>query len=141
MAERLQVSRATVSKWARRYRADGLAGLADRSSKPHRSPSQTARRMEQRIMAVERVEPGVRAKQSRCALAGDGDHTRSVTTCGLCQRSLKLSAPTEYFLTSINRLPQSTVSKVLNRYTMPLLGHVDLTTGRAVRKPNPLRDA
>ena len=43
VAERLQVSRATVSKWVRRYRADGLAGLADRSSKPHRSPSQTVR--------------------------------------------------------------------------------------------------
>ena len=38
------------------------------------------------------------------------------------------------------RLPQSTVSKVLNRYTMPLLGHVDLNTDQAVRKPNPRRD-
>jgi len=37
VAKRLQVSQATVSKWVRRYWADGLAGLADRSSKPHLS--------------------------------------------------------------------------------------------------------
>ena len=37
------------------------------------------------------------------------------------------------------RLPQSTVSKVLHRYRMPLLGHVDLNTGLAVRTPKAVR--
>ena len=32
------VSRATAYKWLRRYRAEGEAGLLDRSSRPHRSP-------------------------------------------------------------------------------------------------------
>ena len=32
------VSRQTATKWVRRYRAEGLAGLEDRSSRPHRSP-------------------------------------------------------------------------------------------------------
>jgi transposase InsO family protein len=32
------VSRATAWKWLRRYRAEGLAGLEDRTSRPHRSP-------------------------------------------------------------------------------------------------------
>jgi len=36
-------------------------------------------------------------------------------------------------------LPQSTVSKVLNRYHVPLLGHIDLNTGLPVRKPKPVR--
>lgn len=36
-------------------------------------------------------------------------------------------------------LPQSTVSKVLARYRVPLLGHVDLNTGVRVRKPKPVR--
>jgi transposase InsO family protein len=31
------VSRQTAAKWVRRYRAEGLAGLEDRSSRPHRS--------------------------------------------------------------------------------------------------------
>ncbi|MDU0349277.1 IS481 family transposase, partial [Actinomyces sp. MRS3W] len=36
-------------------------------------------------------------------------------------------------------LPQSTVSKVLHRYRVPLLGHIDKTTGARVRKPRPVR--
>jgi len=32
------VSRATVYKWLRRFKAEGGAGLADRSSRPHRCP-------------------------------------------------------------------------------------------------------
>jgi transposase InsO family protein len=31
----------TVGKWVKRYRAEGVDGLRDRSSKPHSSPSQT----------------------------------------------------------------------------------------------------
>lgn len=36
-------------------------------------------------------------------------------------------------------LHQSTVSKVLARYRVPLLGHIDLNTGIRVRKPRPVR--
>jgi transposase len=35
VAEQLGISRATAYKWLRRYRAEGLRGLADRSSRPH----------------------------------------------------------------------------------------------------------
>ncbi|WP_268236303.1 leucine zipper domain-containing protein [Subtercola lobariae] len=51
-AERFQVSRATVSKWVRRYRAHGRPGLTDASSRPHRSPARTPRRTERRILAL-----------------------------------------------------------------------------------------
>ena len=34
VAERLQASRATVSKWVARFQAEGSAGLLDRSSRP-----------------------------------------------------------------------------------------------------------
>ena len=40
-AERFQVSRTTAARWAGRYRAAGPAGMADRSSRPHRSPRRT----------------------------------------------------------------------------------------------------
>lgn len=49
-AERFQVSPATASRWAARYR-QGLA-MSDRSSRPHLSPRRTARRLERRIVAV-----------------------------------------------------------------------------------------
>jgi transposase InsO family protein len=38
VAEQLGVSRATAYKWIRRYRAEGVPGLEDRSSRPRRSP-------------------------------------------------------------------------------------------------------
>lgn len=41
VAEELGVCERTVRKWVDRYEAEGEAGLADRSSRPHRSPNQT----------------------------------------------------------------------------------------------------
>jgi len=40
-AERYDVSWRTAAKWAARYRSEGPAGMADRSSRPHRQPSRT----------------------------------------------------------------------------------------------------
>ena len=42
VAKQLGVSRQTVHKWVRRFRAEGEAGLADRSSRPHRMPRKTS---------------------------------------------------------------------------------------------------
>jgi len=42
VATRLDVSLRTVRKWWGRYRAEGVPGLHDRSSRPHASPRQTA---------------------------------------------------------------------------------------------------
>jgi transposase InsO family protein len=42
VAEQLGISRATAYKWVRRYRADGLPGLEDRGSRPHRSPRRSS---------------------------------------------------------------------------------------------------
>ena len=104
VAERFQVARGTVSKWAARYRADGSAGMLDRSSRPHSSPSQTSLRTEHRIVAL-----------------------RVTHRWGPHRIAYRL------------RLPQSTVSKVLTRYRVPLLGHIDLNTGLRVRKLKPVR--
>jgi transposase InsO family protein len=41
VAKQLGVSRPTIYKWVRRHREEGLAGLRDRSSRPHRSPRRT----------------------------------------------------------------------------------------------------
>lgn len=51
-AERFQVAVTTAQRWARRYREEGPAGMADRSSRPHRSPNQTPTRTERRIIKV-----------------------------------------------------------------------------------------
>jgi transposase InsO family protein len=48
----LNVSRATGYKWLARWRAEGHAGLADRSSRAHRSPRKTPAATEQQVLAL-----------------------------------------------------------------------------------------
>ena len=50
-AEAQGVSVATVYKWLRRWRAEGLAGLADRSCRPHSSPRRLPAARERAILA------------------------------------------------------------------------------------------
>jgi transposase InsO family protein len=52
------VSRQTATKWVRRYRAEGLAGLEDRGSRPHHSPRALAPEQVAAILAA-RHELGV----------------------------------------------------------------------------------
>jgi transposase InsO family protein len=53
-AEQLGVSRATAYKWLRRYRAEGEAGLEDRSARPHRRPRALPDREVRRILVMRR---------------------------------------------------------------------------------------
>jgi transposase InsO family protein len=55
IAEQLGISRATVYKWVHRYQAEGEAGLLDRSSRPHHSPTRTPAEVEHRILALRRA--------------------------------------------------------------------------------------
>ena len=51
-AKMFMVSPRTARKWADRYRVEGVAGMADRSSRPHRSPSRTADQVMRRIVRL-----------------------------------------------------------------------------------------
>lgn len=53
-AERFQVSVTTARRWAARYRLEGPAGMSDRSSRPHRSPNQTPRRLVNQVVRLRR---------------------------------------------------------------------------------------
>ncbi len=58
VARRHGVARQTVHQWLRRYAAEGLAGLADHSSKPLTCPHQMAPELEARIVEMRRAHPG-----------------------------------------------------------------------------------
>jgi transposase len=47
-----KLSRQSAAKWVRRYREQGVAGLRDRTSRPHRSPRRIE---EERVMEIERL--------------------------------------------------------------------------------------
>lgn len=51
-AKMFMVSPRTASKWAHRYRAEGTAGMTDRSSRPHHSPSRTPQGTVKQIVAL-----------------------------------------------------------------------------------------
>ena len=51
-AERFGVSVTTARRWAERYRAEGEAGMVDRSSRPRRCPHRTPRRTERRVVGL-----------------------------------------------------------------------------------------
>lgn len=54
VAAELGISRATGYKWVARYRAEGPAGLVDRSSRAHRIPARTSPELELRVLALRR---------------------------------------------------------------------------------------
>jgi transposase InsO family protein len=54
VAAEMGVSRATAYKWLARYRAEGTAGLLDRSSRPRTCPSRTDPATEAAILALRR---------------------------------------------------------------------------------------
>jgi transposase InsO family protein len=54
VAAEMGISRATAYKWLARYRLEGLGGLSDRSSRPHRSPTRTDGLVEAQIVALRR---------------------------------------------------------------------------------------
>lgn len=53
-AERFQLDAKTVRKWRDRFLAEGVGGLEDRSSRPHRSPNRTIARQRKRVLHLRR---------------------------------------------------------------------------------------
>src|SRR5271170_6208256 len=51
-AESMRISRDRAYVWWRRYQEEGIAGLEDRTCRPHRSPRQTKANVEQRIVSL-----------------------------------------------------------------------------------------
>lgn len=83
VAAEMGVSRATGYKWWARFRAEGWAGLADRSSRPHRCPHKTPRRVERRIEHLRRSR-----KLGPARIAGILDEAHSTVHQVLVRRGL-----------------------------------------------------
>jgi len=62
VAKELGVSRQCAHRWVNRFRAEGPAGLLDRSSRPHHCPSRTSIECEEAVLAARR--------ELRCGPAG-----------------------------------------------------------------------
>lgn len=72
VAAHVGVSRQTVQNWLGRYREQGLAGLADRSRRPHVCPGQTGSEAEAMICELRREHPRWGARRIAHELARIG---------------------------------------------------------------------
>ena len=88
-ARRFHTSPKTVGKWVQRFRAEGVAGLQDRSSRPRSLPSQTA------IATCDAVEVLRRQRQTQAAIAQQLGLSQSTVSRILRRRGLSLLSAIE----------------------------------------------
>jgi transposase InsO family protein len=75
VAKEMGVSRQCAHRWLARFDAEGEAGLLDRPSRPHHTPTRTPARIERRVVAARR--------RLRCGPAGLARYTGvPAATCG-----------------------------------------------------------
>jgi transposase InsO family protein len=91
VAGRLGVSVRTVRKWWGRYQAEGVCGLADRSSRPHSSPRQTAPAIALGIKVL-RLQRWTCAQIGRAVGVSAATAARILRRAGLSRRG-RLEAP------------------------------------------------
>ena len=66
------ICRPTGYEWLRRYREQGLAGIAEKSRRPHHSPARTGQAVEQRVVAVRQQYPDWGARKLAVVLDREG---------------------------------------------------------------------
>jgi len=72
LCSRFNVSRTTGYKWLERFGDEGVEGLADRSRRPHQSPTKTSAWVEERVLALRRDHPAWGGRKLRSRLISQG---------------------------------------------------------------------
>lgn len=89
LCEEFEISRPTGYLWLKRYREEGLAGIAERSRRPHRQGQQTDPQLEQQVEQLRERYPDWGARKLQILLARQGvEMTRSTIHRTLLRRRL-----------------------------------------------------
>jgi transposase InsO family protein len=72
LCEEFEISRPTGYEWLRRYTTSGIAGVVEKSRRPLRSPRQTAREIEERVVELRERRPDWGARKLQVLLAKEG---------------------------------------------------------------------
>jgi transposase InsO family protein len=152
-AERFQVSRTTAGRWAARYRDQGVAGMADRSSRPHRCPGRTPAPLVRKIVHLrckQRLGPAQIAP--RVGLAASTVH-QVLVRCGISRlayldrvtgqpiRRYEHAYPGALVHLDVKKLgniPAGGGHRFLGRATGTRNSQADRSSGRTSRHRNPL---
>ena len=81
-----KISRPTGYTWLRRLEAGGIAGVVEKSRRPHRSPTRTATEIEQRVLELRQQRPDWGARKLHALLKGEGMELPAITIHGILLR-------------------------------------------------------
>ncbi len=96
LCRRFGISRKTGYQWLQRYQAEGLAGLRDRSRRPHTSPRRSPSAVEAAVVAARQAHPTWGGRKLQSWLAARGEPTpRSPNTVTAILRRHGLIDPEE----------------------------------------------
>lgn len=95
LCRRFGISPTTGYEWRQRYQQAGRAGLADRSRRPHASPSKTATAIEEEVVRIRDAHPAWGGRKIRAVLQRDGGASPSASTITAILARRGLLAPEE----------------------------------------------
>jgi len=79
LCEESAISRPTGYLWLRRFEAAGIAGVVEKSRRPHYSPTRTAAAIEQRVVELRQQRPDWGARKFHLLLEGEGLSVPAIT--------------------------------------------------------------
>jgi transposase InsO family protein len=134
------VTRQTLHRWLRRYAAEGLKGLADKSSRPDGCPHQMAPAVEARVVEIRRAHPawGPRtirthlAREQVTPLPGRSSVHRALVRHGLIDPTVRKRQRTDY-----KRWERS---RSMELWQMDIVGRFHLADGTELKAVTGLDD-
>jgi len=128
LCRRFGIAPNTASTWIARYRAEGRAGLADHSHRPHASPSRTTPAQAAQVLAVRDAHPtwGGR-KLRRWLLDHRGTAPAASTITTILQRHARLDGPRTGEARAYQRFERPAPNDL---WQLDFMGHRALQAGR-----------
>ena len=129
LCRRYRISSRTAYKWLFRFRADGVAGLVDRSRRPYHTPGRTPAAVEERVVALRREHPAWGGRKLHARLRALGLSTvPSPSTITAILRRHDMLDPTK---SSLHRPWQRFEHAAPNDlWQMDFKGHIPTESGR-----------
>ena len=129
LCQRYGISRPTGYKWLKRYRADGVAGLQDRSSRPGSTARRTAATVEEAVVGLRAEHPAWGGRKLAWVLARQGlvDVPHPNTITDILRRHGLLEPRQESVRESYVRFAMAEPNQL---WQMDFKGHFELGNGQ-----------
>ena len=132
LCRRYTISPKTGYKWLGRYRRAGPEGVADRSRRPHGSPTRTSRVIERAVLAVRVAHPAWGGRKIRAVLRARGHQTlpSPSTMTAILKRHGQIAPEEAKKHTAWQRFEHDAPNRL---WQMDFKGHFALLHGRCPR--------